>query len=357
MAERTKTIRRLGLDPRGDLHLLYTQRKRQIELLEDKHGFERCEEIARRDPPALKILVEHLWKQNKKNEAYSVYLRNQFKIHNKALVRRFSEEKSIELGLKYLVSSIAVQDDFQPQSSITSPRSIHFFAKLIDYGVLRKNVRFVDEDNMSEFKDCFLDEQIVGVDCKMCASDLTQFCEPRLSILQLASRRECAVFDLKSLRNNLLFLDLLVRLMESKDIRKIGFKSFNWMGQLRALVKYGFQTEHLVDIEKTVPKSQSMDLDSLVQKHLNKELCRSNQVSGWFQRPLREAQLHQATLDAFILLPLYRKIVDGRDFNDESAEGDLEDLDATKRNGENTSAKSSETEIDCEGILRHVCID
>lgn len=288
--------------------MLDFQRRGFINYFTKKTGYEKCEEICRKDPRAIELLIEYLFSKKKVNEAYSVFKRNEALVTNGHILYKFEEQRVSQNGYKLLPNKLRTMDDFLPYEVILDPTKAEAFAKLADYGIQESDVTFIDSSNFAEYREAFLDEPILGLDCEFRDNDCTNFNDTKVATLQVASKTKCAIFDVMDLEKCGGFAEWLQKMLETPSILKIGHSFSGDVKMLNQTFHTQINPQNLVEIEKVLPTKRIKGLKTLMKEYFNKEFCKFNQVSAWFQRPLRRSQVHYAALDAVTMIPLYERL-------------------------------------------------
>jgi ribonuclease D len=157
---------------------------------------------------------------------------------------------------------------------------------------------------------------VYGVDTEWLPS-ITRFERGYLTILTIASlevtlTQRVWLFDVVQLKDNPVFIDKVAELFsdESKTKLAMGFQA-----DLPQLASAGLPLEMrgVVDLQdlfkRLEPKANSGGLAGLCSKYLKVPMCKQMQITDWSRRPLNEAQIHYAALDAFVLLTCKEQLV------------------------------------------------
>lgn len=306
----TKIIKFHGIDPGQFPKLLDYQRTGFLRYFTKEFPYEKAEEICKKDPRAMEILIDTLFKKKKRNEAYSVFVRNRNMVKNSQILYKFDSKNLNYKEYQYMENKLITNDAFLPQAIIKNPANISKFLKMSDFNIEEKDVLFIDDSNFSCHENIFLKEKALGLDCEFRSNNCTNFADTKIAILQVASESQCAIFDVTALEKNASFVAWLTKMIESPGILKIGH-SFD--GDIR-LLNQTFQIEmhaqNLVGVERIEEVKRIKGLKTLVKEYLGLEFCKFNQMSAWFQRPLRKSQVHYAALDAVVLIPLRKKMLE-----------------------------------------------
>lgn len=300
----TKIIRMKHIDPSEVPELLHFQRKEEVLHYLEKIGLDKCEEICQKDIQAIEILIEELISQERKLEAFSVYTRHMDKLEDTCTKMHFKEKEELE----YIPSKLWKNDAFLPYSVIKDFSLKEKYLKLKDLGIFESNIEWIDSKNMEHCREVFLNEDVVGLDCEFRDTNCTRFSELKIALLQVASSKKCVLFDVKSLESSPIFITWLQNLLRSGSIIKVGFGFREDIRILQETLKVKLEPCKLIEIDSLDKSNKKLGLRGMVQAHLGKEFCKFNQVSSWFQRPLRKSQLHYAALDAAVMIPLWEKL-------------------------------------------------
>lgn len=178
----------------------------------------------------------------------------------------------------------------------------------------KTKVIFVDnEDTLEKYSEYFKPLEPIGIDTEW-KSPLTRF-EPTLcSIIQLCNYSEdyIMIIDSNALKKQA-FNEKLIKFLTGRLF--VGFSFESDITMLPKDISYLFvnKLSEVVDIEKLFlekyPSKKKSCLKYVTQTLLNISLCKVEQCSNWNNRPLRQAQLHYAAMDALICIKIYKELI------------------------------------------------
>lgn len=181
-------------------------------------------------------------------------------------------------------------------------------------------------ENASLAAQHLMGSKVIGFDSEWRATSDVFFEEESqaLEVFQISSLSKCYLFDCKlsSLR---LYGDILLELMENKNVTKVGYAVGNDTSKLKGAVERALllndvddmeireegnnkkkkgcsQFENIVDIHD---KKIAGGLAGLVKHYMGKPLKKTQQMSDWTRRPLLKQQIIYAALDAFVCVYIY----------------------------------------------------
>jgi hypothetical protein len=138
----------------------------------------------------------------------------------------------------------------------------------------------------------------------------------KVSILQVALEDRIYIFDVLSLHPFPDFNGLLHSLFESETV-KLGVGFHADIAKLTAdypnLTCFKNEIKNYTEISdkfSEVYKQKTCGLAGICEKIFGKRLSKFEQMSNWENRPLREAQLHYAALDAYILIEVFERMME-----------------------------------------------
>jgi len=142
--------------------------------------------------------------------------------------------------------------------------------------------------------------------------NLGQEKESELSILQIATKQDVFLFDFQTLQKEEKFRTFMKKIFQRKDITKVGIQTNSL---LKLIVKEILEEEesccfqNCPDISDQLKKVRyDYSLDEACLDIFGKTIPTFENSLNWKARPLRKAQLYQATLEAAILYVVYSKL-------------------------------------------------
>lgn len=160
-----------------------------------------------------------------------------------------------------------------------------------------------------------LEEPYIGVDCEWKPSF---FGFSRPSIFQISGKK--AVFLIDFLVNDQAYqyqLDqMLTQIVSNPNTSIVGYSFKSDISTIKRGSSFKFTDfiKNLLDVDKLHKKikqsKQDLGLAVVVEKTLEKRLCKAEQISNWEKRPLRQSQYHYAALDAYVLVLLIEKLLE-----------------------------------------------
>lgn len=265
-------------------------------------------------------------------------------------------DKFIQIFGNNIVSKLSnsVQDMLRDRSLVGRPKQQRIVRDTY-YPSELTNIVFVDneaifEQMLNEFQTNKADyANVIGIDCEwkpvfdvFSQEDETSTsavsATNRLSTLQIANRRMTFIICMSNFINTVnealinRFADLI---LFSSDIKKLGFGFQQDSMRLQAAFpqlkdrfhlfiaqvinaedlvgRFQLECPDLLPTNNTINNKKgknSKGLSELTRKCFGKELEKSECLSNWDRRPLREAQLKYAALDAYVLVKIYDFIRD-----------------------------------------------
>lgn len=159
---------------------------------------------------------------------------------------------------------------------------------------------------------------MVGLDAEFMSSHSDQ----KISLLQLSTDKEAFLLDWEVLPSCLVdedYQSLITHLFSRKSLLVIGYGIW---GDIKLLSKSFTQFASLLTISMSIldletvktnvsnllslPQTTTRGLSGLCESVLGLPLNKTDQISDWSKRPLRQSQIKYAALDAFVCLEIYK---------------------------------------------------
>ena len=214
--------------------------------------------------------------------------------------------------------------------------------------VLPAEVKVIFVDNEEKVRQMNWDgENCVGLDSEWKTGIGGKFVKTKNSILQIAMTNKVYIIDLTIPEIQSEIDSKLYELFGNSVIYKVGI---SFSGDILRLEKsfphmICFQSQFrsyidLIDVHKRNQKNNPGGLSGLCEIYLDRQVCKTEQISNWERRPLRLRQIHYAALDAYLCIALIYKYTDlniiiGSDvvqvlgFGENKSNGNLEKYSAT----------------------------
>ncbi|KAI9921924.1 hypothetical protein PsorP6_000294 [Peronosclerospora sorghi] len=178
------------------------------------------------------------------------------------------------------------------------------------------------EDTLQNCTDYLLKYPVIGFDSEWKALHISSGSDDspaKCALLQLASLQNAFVVDVIALYNH---GNILAPLFQSESVIKLGFDTRADVKALRPFLTGGFASDNvismLVDLQAVTRKLSNFQAPSRQaysfkprssrRKILGIITRQAHGMSDWEHRPLTQAQLHYAALDAHVLLQIFYKM-------------------------------------------------
>ena len=285
------------------------------EYLEKKIGFINVEEIFCDSPVVMSIFIKNLVKSGQIDNAIYVMNKQNFKIdiEKTTLVYIYNYLTNYNGGYKMNNENLlsAIKDIYKKKYyKIEEDLFAPFTQNCLKMALDLNKIKFIDSEDNLHFLELLEQGSAIGIDSEWKPS-ITKFDKNTgVAIMQLSNENYACVVDMKSLQNNPKFLSKLGEVLSKKKL--IGFDFENDLKMLNDNFKkvYYENNIELVDLHKILLTKYKdlkiMSLAETVKYFLKKPLCKYEQTSNWERRPLRLRQLHYASLDAYVLVVLYK---------------------------------------------------
>ncbi|CAD8121244.1 unnamed protein product [Paramecium sonneborni] len=267
---------------------------------------EKVEELFLGDEKKLQFLVENYFSTNKQ-VAIQIAKRNNIKVQN------IQRQKEIDECINVEQNILLQNDDFLPSEMILKTKRIDQLILLKDLNISREDVYEIENEDQ-------LNDQIVNeiLEAKQTGIDSESYLEipqtkfssrNKVCLFQIALPKKIFLLNSTNLKKSKKYQEFLVKYTTS-DALKIGQ---NIQQDLQSLLgqigNYNVELKNVIELQQLFrmkfPNEKKTNLSFQCSKLFGKELDKVEQISNWQQRPLRNAQIHYAALDAFICLHLY----------------------------------------------------
>ena len=130
-------------------------------------------------------------------------------------------------------------------------------------------------------------------------------------IIQIAGNNFGFIFDTKSIyKNNELMNKIEELFLKNKFI---GFGFHNDMTKIGEFFKKVVKKNEFIELSKIyseINNKKAPELKAITLELFNKELDKRDQISDWSKRPLNSSQIKYAILDAYVLILIYKKLLE-----------------------------------------------
>ncbi|XXQ31630.1 3'-5' exonuclease domain-containing protein [Plasmodiophora brassicae] len=175
---------------------------------------------------------------------------------------------------------------------------------------------FVDSDEFLDLAENALKKhEYVGVDTETKPAHRKGVRHP-VAIVQIATERSVFVFDLlvKDTRLRRRMMAVVADVLSNKDIVKLGVAvKGDIVGLAKCYKPFDIGAASVVDLNDIFmdlyPGATAKSLRRLVVFCFGMRLGKAQQMSDWSARPLSQVQLHYACLDAYVAIPVARRLI------------------------------------------------
>lgn len=220
---------------------------------------------------------------------------------------------------KFYQETISPKQDFWNNVQVPEIKPVEYYTLSLPFTC----IRIIDsEDSFKQFLTTGIQNvRVVGIDCEWKLTFDLQ--EETLAIMQIASRKNVFIFDVANIGQLFphLWQELGQHLFRNPNILKIGFDLTHDFLMIQNSIRqlhFSPKQDGFLDLSSLWKSVQKVDkvkfpygveggggLSSLVNQCLGHPLDKSEQLSNWEKRPLRETQLVYAALDAYCLIQVY----------------------------------------------------
>ncbi|CAD8190795.1 unnamed protein product [Paramecium octaurelia] len=268
---------------------------------------QKVEELFLGDESKLQFLVENYFTSNKQI-AIQIAKRNNIKVQNPQI------QQEIDNCTNVIDNALLKNDDFLPSELILKTKNANNFVLLKNFNISREDVYLIEDETQltDEIIDEILKAPQTGIDTESFQEiPQTKFTQRmnKVCLLQIALPQKIFLLNTANLTSSSKYQQFLVKYTTSNAL-KIGQNLrqdfLSLLGQIRAS---DVQLNQIIELsqlfQQKFPQEKKTNLSFQCSKLLGKELDKVEQISNWQKRPLRNAQIHYAALDAYICLHLY----------------------------------------------------
>ncbi|CAD8072257.1 unnamed protein product [Paramecium primaurelia] len=311
MKLQSKIIKEQHLDTRDNqkvLNHLYGESMRFF-IFRAEIPIEKVEELFLGDQNKLQFLVENYFTSNKQI-AIQIAKRNNIKVQNHQIQQEI--DKCIDVSQNALLKN----DDFLPSEIILNTKKPNQLVLLRDFNISKEDVYMIEDEE--SLNDKIIDEILkapqTGIDTESFQEiPQTKFSSRinKVCLLQIALPDKIFLLNSSNLTSSIKYQQFLIKYATS-DALKIGQNiRQDFLSLLGQIGVYDVELKQMIELSQLFkmkfPEEKKTNLSFQCSKLLGKELDKVEQISNWQKRPLRNAQIHYAALDAFICLHLYNQ--------------------------------------------------
>ena len=284
---------------------------------------------------------------NRQNEAKGIYVRN--KLAEKDFKNSAVSPKAAQVGRDICAWKYDKEKDWKPINDLFEP--VSHPPKDYHRMPLEAQIEFISKDKQLKALETLIDQKYVGVDAEW-RPQMHRWQEAKgPALLQVAGQNEAFIIDVIGLSKNKKLDDLLCKIFSNPKTYIIGAGFSSDVSQFAKYLphmRFIKQISNLIDIQDVYKRKYpdfkengGFGLAAISERVTKKKICKKEQISNWERRPLRYSQEHYASMDAFILPILLKKILSGKDVNqDKDCKGLVKSI-GTKPPAEQEEKKNS----------------
>ena len=189
----------------------------------------------------------------------------------------------------------------------------------LSYSKEEINIIFIQncKDLIKNYELYFEKSKFIGIDSEWRES-LELFGKTQTSIIQLSdyNGKNIFILDIIELNKEENFKDIFEKLFILKTFISFGFNSDleNLPENLRIFFEEKAKIIDIINLYKIKYFEECPAFSKVCDRIIGKKLCKCEQCSNWERRPLREAQLHYAALDAILCCLIFKKLTEKNKF-------------------------------------------
>ena len=243
---------------------------------------------------------KYLEKSKEKNEEQNLNYEKYLYLINKGIEKGILNKKNYK---NYKISTIKFPKDF------FGPHD----KNCISYTREEINVSFIDSLNKleSEYSKFFINSEYIGIDTEWKQSMNIQN-KIEVSIIQMCdfTEKNIMIIDLITLNKINNFYEYFEKMFKNKKFIGFSFDKNDLLALPSQISKILLNCEFydIIDLYQYNVLKKARSLKYTCEEILGKSLCKYEQCSNWEMRPLKESQLHYASLDSLVCIKLFKKL-------------------------------------------------
>jgi ribonuclease D len=212
------------------------------------------------------------------------------------------------------------------------------YFSLPEFGVMEKDVIWVDEANIQFSVEQVFNSTIIGIDTESTVARTTlSTTYELLSIVQIANGKHIFIFDAKFLKEKPFRSEIVNEFFRNEKNTVVGHtleadlnedvtKLFGYTEKVKC------QKIDICPIFKKLYPGQRAGLAFISKTVLGKQICKEYTLTNWDRRPLFRNQLHYAALDAEVVLKIWDILKERKaEFESKSAPREKEDKEVPEK--------------------------
>ncbi|KAM3130358.1 hypothetical protein pb186bvf_017561 [Paramecium bursaria] len=232
------------------------------------------------------------------------------------------QQQQYQNGPNILENKFFTEDRFTYSEKILDNKNNEFI-DFSDFGITIKDIIYLDQENIRSqlaFEQ-ILASDMTGLDTEGDGDNFKSRLDKserdvRKGLLQISTINQIYIIDVYYFKQSQQYKEFMTQYLQNNN-KIIGL---NIKNDLQTVCNWARLDSKIINMNKvielqTIYKQYKKDdpkssLAHLTQQIFNKPLSKLDTISDWSKRPLRQAQLHYAALDAFICIQLYKKLME-----------------------------------------------
>ena len=243
---------------------------------------------------------KYLEKSKEKNEEQNLNYEKYLYLINKGIEKGILNKKNYK---NYKISTIKFPKDF------FGPHD----KNCISYTREEINVSFIDSLNKleTEYSKFFVNSEYIGIDTEW-KQQMNLENKIEVSIIQMCdfTEKNIMIIDLITLNKINNFYEYFEKMFKNKKFIGFSFDKNDLLALPSQISKILLNCEFydIIDLYQYNLLKKARSLKYTCEEILGKSLCKYEQCSNWEMRPLKESQLHYASLDSLVCIKLFKKL-------------------------------------------------